>query len=105
MASVSLFFTARNDRLWNSFTTKQPVVVGRLALLTRHTFDALLKATPLSLPYGDERQTAGRRLNPIYFNLTLLLFTGHDGSVPEPTEPKRLMGPPITVLSYDTQRA
>lgn len=32
----------------------------------------------------------------------MLLFTGHDGLVPESLEPKCLMGPPITALSYDT---
>lgn len=47
--------------------------------------------------------TRGRHSDPVYFNLTLLLFTGHDGSVPAVSlEAKCLMGPPIPALSYDT---
>lgn len=104
-ASISLEHKTERQSGGMALWQNKLMVVWRLELLTRHTCDALLKATSLSLPTRDERQTTGRPLNPIYSNLTLLLFTGHDGSVPAPPQLKCLMGPPITLLSYDTQWA
>lgn len=86
VASISLEHGTERQSDGIALWQNKLMVVWRLELLTRHTCDALLEATSLSVPTRDERQTTGRPLNPIYSNLTLLLFTGHGGSVPAPPQ-------------------